>query len=302
MSDRMSLFARMLRAHRSGAGATVQGRMTQEQLAERLCVSVEAVSKYERSLSYVRGDIEARLIEGLGWSAADVAACRQDWVAHHLRPRQAGYRLLSAEEAEREFGGSRAEVARAIMRLIEREMPEIPNGFGTDDDIWVPILTRFFNHGALVAQGAELVAHSGILFLDEEDSAHFRACAFDETAMSAERLVRPILPGAYYGYCPVVVIARGHEAAAPLLLRSVQRFLEDLAERGVVLEGLGAAAVSAEGRQLCRQMGFERLGPHRAARDCEVWELPGRAIPGSILGRRSPSMAEVYRAAAETPH
>ena len=59
--DNTSLFARKLRAYRTSAGA--HGRLTQEALAERLGVSVEAVGKYERSLSYIRGDLEPRLAD-----------------------------------------------------------------------------------------------------------------------------------------------------------------------------------------------------------------------------------------------
>ena len=87
-----SLLARKLRAHRARGGKS--GRMTQEELAELLDVSVDAIGKYERSVSFVRGDLEHRLIERLGWSLADVADCRTDWEANHLHPRQSRYRLL----------------------------------------------------------------------------------------------------------------------------------------------------------------------------------------------------------------
>ena len=46
MTEWTSLFAQKLRAHRIGCGE--HGRMTQEELAASLDVSVDAISKYER--------------------------------------------------------------------------------------------------------------------------------------------------------------------------------------------------------------------------------------------------------------
>lgn len=59
MKNWTSLFAQKLRSHRIGSGR--HGRMTQEELAMILNVSVDAISKYERSLSYIRGDLEYQL-------------------------------------------------------------------------------------------------------------------------------------------------------------------------------------------------------------------------------------------------
>ena len=74
-----SPFARHLRAWREATGQ--HGRMTQEGLADLLGVSVDAIGKYERSVSFIRGDLEHRLVERLGWSRDEVLACREDWLA-----------------------------------------------------------------------------------------------------------------------------------------------------------------------------------------------------------------------------
>ena len=103
MTEWTSLFARKLRAHRAGHGR--HGRMTQEALAELLDVSVDAVSKYERSLSYIRGDLEHRLTERLGWGMEDVLACREDWEAGRSRPSGPSHRLLSELDILAEFDG-----------------------------------------------------------------------------------------------------------------------------------------------------------------------------------------------------
>ena len=66
MTERTSLFAQKLRAYRIGRAG--HGRMTQEELAAALDVSVDAISKYERSLSYIRGDLENRLAGNLNLS------------------------------------------------------------------------------------------------------------------------------------------------------------------------------------------------------------------------------------------
>ena len=55
MPDQPSLLAQKLRDHRARQGR--HGRMTQEELAEALGVSVDAIGKYERSRSYLRGDL-----------------------------------------------------------------------------------------------------------------------------------------------------------------------------------------------------------------------------------------------------
>ncbi len=72
-----SLFAQKLRYHR--IDSVGHGRVTQEELAVKLNVSVDAIGKYELSLSYIHGDLEYQLQEKLGWSLEDVVACREDW-------------------------------------------------------------------------------------------------------------------------------------------------------------------------------------------------------------------------------
>lgn len=294
MPEAASLFARKLRAYRARAGR--HGRMTQEALAERLGLSTEAISKYERSQSFIRGDFEHRLIERLGWSAAEVAEARADWQGRGAAAGGSAYRVhLGTRMLDAGYAGY-ADVGRAITRLIEAELPEIAEGFAADDALWVPIISTFPMHGAIVHRGAALVAHWGLQFLDHGLRDRFRAGRFTEPDMALDRLQRPILPGRYFCYCPVVAIARGHEACAPLMLSSFLAFLRELAARDVFLEGIGAVAVTAEGRRFCRDLGFRRLCAHATAPGCEMWEMPGAALPGSVLLRGDPALAAAYRA------
>ncbi len=295
--DRVSLLARKLRAYRAGDGAGVHGRMTQEQLAERLDLSPETIGKYERSASYVRGDLEARLVERLGWSAADVAACRADWEAHHLRPRQSGYRLMDEAAFGSVFGSDWEAFFRVMIAVLDEEVPDVADDFAGEADLWVPIISRFPRHGGVVLKGDTFVGHWGLQFLSDVDAERFRARTLNESDLSADRLRRPLLPGLYYGYCPVVVLVKGHEAAAPLLLSSFQSFLLELTERGVLLRGIGAVSVSAGGRQFCEDLGFECLGRHLREPDYHVWELSGAQIPGSLFGRGNAVVRQAYEAA-----
>ncbi len=293
MSRQASLFARKLRAYRTQAGA--HGRLTQEALADRLGVSCEAVGKYERSLSYIRGDLEHRLVDRLGWNRTEVEACRQDWDSFRVNPAQT-YRALSQEEVTEVFGNW-TQAAHAVTQLVDEELrSSFSEGFNTDDSIWVPIIAAYPSHGGFITKGETLVGHWGMQFLADTDRDSLRARTFVESHLTTDCLRRPILPGHYYGYCPVVVIARGHEGAAPCLLSSFVSFLEGLAEREVFVDGIGAAAISAEGRQFCQDVGMTRIGAHRTVPGVELWELPGSGVARSFFARKSPRLRSAYAA------
>jgi biotin operon repressor len=101
--------------------------MTQEALAEMLGVSVDAIGKYERSVSFIRGDLEPRLSDALGWSREDILACREDWeIRQHARHGR-GYRLLDQSVLDEAFGGSLEaaivsglDMADAVVRGVAR--------------------------------------------------------------------------------------------------------------------------------------------------------------------------------------
>ncbi|MFD0980939.1 helix-turn-helix domain-containing protein [Tropicimonas aquimaris] len=299
MTDRYSLFARRLREFRVSGG--VHGRMTQEQLADLIGVSVDAIGKYERSLSFIRGDLEHRLIEVLGWSAAEVTECRLDWDAFHLHTRKSRYRQLDDAMLDEVFDGDMTRVSHAIHRLFAQVIPDISDDFGPEADRWDPIITRFRHHGCCVYDGTELVGHWGLQFLNQEDTDRFYARRLLESDLDADRLRRPIMPGLYFGYCPVVAILPGHEAIAPMMLSSFLRFLEELAEREVFVSAIGAITVSAEGEQFCGDLGMDHLGGHRLQPGFGVWALPGASVPASLIGRRSPGLGARYRAAFGRP-
>lgn len=292
MTDTPSLLARKLRAYRASHG--LHGRMTQEQLAERLGVSVDAVGKYERSVSYLRGDLEHRLMERLGWSRDEVQACRDDWEISQKQPNRAGYRLLDQAAVDEVFGGDRRKAAMAKTDFANAELPEMPLEFEASRQVFVPLLLAFPDHWGAVLSGDQVVASWVILLLLPDDVERFRAGTFIETDLSPDRMHRPILPGQYYGYCPGLVIKPGHEGATPLLLRSFVQFLEALTERDVLLRGIGSISVSAGGAQLSRDLGMNMICRHHLDPDYGVWELPGSAVPGSVFGRRSLAVRRRY--------
>lgn len=296
MRDRRSLFARKLRDYRAG-GVGGAGRQTQEQLAERLGVSVDAVGKYERSLSFIRGDFERRLVDRLGWSPAEVTACRVDWETHHLRPTAAGYRLFDAPGLTAFFGAPMREVDREVFALLDAHLPPLPDGFAAENRIWGEIYTRLPSYAAYAVSNGQIVGHWALVLFGPEEAATFRARAFLEASVTPDLVHRAVFPGAYFGYCPAVVIARGHDAVAPQLLGAFVAFLEELAAREVVLEGIGATAVTAEGRQFCAELGFDFLGDHVRFPEFGVWELTGAGIARSIFARRSRAVRLAYDAA-----
>lgn len=292
MTKWTSLFAQKLRAHRIGRGK--HGRMTQEQLAEALGVSIDAISKYERSLSYIRGDFEHRLADGLGWSKEDIIACREDWEAGRSNSTADKYRLLDQVGVQEEFSGSATSVNQAVARMEIGDGESLPNGYSAGDKVWSDIAGDGYLDGVYVMFGSELVGHVGLIFPGPILEQRFHECWFDEGDLSTDLLKRPILPGEYFGYCPAIYIARGHESAGRLLLSGFVKVLEDLAERDIILRDIGAISVNALGRQLCGDLGLRFHGEHRTYSEFGLWFLPGTEIASSLLGRRSPKLRQAY--------
>lgn len=292
MAQTESLFASRLKRHRLGHGE--HGRMTQEQLGEALGVSVDAISKYERSLSFIRGDLEHRLAERLGWSRSDIVACRNDWSARSNGAESGRYRLLDQGLVDEIYGGSWREASLASVDFADHVFGDLPDDLAVNSEVFTPIYAAFPSHWAVVMRGDQIVAKWAIVFLMPEDEKLFREGAFMERDLSLDRLRQPILPGRYFGYSPVVIVERGHEAASALLLSSFVSFLEDLARRDILFHGLGTISCSPGGAQLCRELGMAHLKTHRLGPDYGVWAMDGTAIAGSIFAKRSPFVARQY--------
>lgn len=290
--DQPSLFATKLRDWRARTGR--HGRMTQEGLAERLGVSVDAIGKYERSVSFIRGDLEHRLAERLGWSSAEIAACREDWHARQKAPDPGRYTLLDEQAVTTSFGGSWNRAIRAAIDMADRELGALPDEMAANETVFRPIYDAFRDHWAVVVQGDRPVAKWGLPFLRPEDEALFRAGKLIESNLRVEHLHRPILPGHYYGYCPALIICPRHEAASPLLLSSFVRFLEKMAARDVLLRGIGTVSVSPGGAQICRDLGMAHICQHVLDPAYGVWEMSGAAIARSVFTRRSPRLRRRY--------
>ena len=289
----VSEFARRLKAHRVRFGT--HGRMTQDRLAELLGVSVDAIGKYERSLSYIRGDLEHRLIDKLGWSRDDVIACRRDWEARRSDS-DTSYRLMDDAVVDKLFGGSWRDASRAAVLMTVADFGYLPAELAPNLDVFVPLYETHRENWKAVVKGKEIVAKWALPFLLPEDEASFRAGTLLESELSADRLHVPLLPGTYYGYCPALIVRRGHQAASLLLLDSFLAFLESLLERDVFLRGLGTVSVSDSGAQLCRDLGMKNLGKHSLSPAYDVWEMTGDAIPGSVFGQRSKLVQNAYQA------
>lgn len=268
--------------------------MTQEELAERLGVSVDAIGKYERSLSYIRGDLEHRLADALGWSRAEILACREDWDSRRGTEEHTAYRLLDDDAVQSLYGGSWRRASHESILLAIEEFGALPEELAANDRVFLPIYETYRDHWAVVMHGDRMVAKWTLPFLNTEDEALFRAGRLLETELSVDRFHRPILPGTYFGYSPAVVVRPGHESASMLLLSSFVAFLESLADRGVLLHGIGSISVSPGGAQICRDLGMTRIGTHFLDPEYGVWELPGAAIAGSIFARRSPKLRRRY--------
>ena len=140
----------------------------------------------------------------------------------------------------------------------------------------------------------KIVAKWAVLLLLPEDERSFRQGTLNEAKLTVGRVRRSVLPGTYFGYCPALVICPGHEAATPLLLSSFTRFLKDMAERDVLLHGIGAVSVSPNGAQICRDLDMIQLGSHYLNPEFGVWELPGARIANSLFTRRDPTLRRAY--------
>ncbi|MES0824938.1 helix-turn-helix domain-containing protein [Ruegeria sp. SCP11] len=290
MTAPSSIFADKLRSYRARNGK--HGRMSQEQLAVLLGLSVDAISKYERSLSYIRGDLEHLLTEKLGWTRDEVVACREDWESRSSGA-HASYRVLREHEVALEYGS--IEFADAAVQALElASAHEFPDGFSACDPIWSEILKDGAMSGVYVMVGDELAAHISLIFLDEDLEAKFRECRLIEAEFSLGALRRPVLPGDYFGYCAGVYIAHGHQKSALHLLNGFVKVLEDLVEREVYLKDLAAIAASPIGHQLCKDLNFQFIGLHHNAAGLEFWHLAGENIPNSLFARRSPMLEKAY--------
>lgn len=287
-----SLFAEKLRTYRAANGR--HGRMTQEQLAEAMGVSVDAVGKYERSLSFIRGDLEHRLADCLGWSRDEILACREDWTARAGGSHGARYRLLDRTAVDTLFGGSWRDAARASIVLANGVFGDLPGELAANDRVFTPIYEAHPQHWRAVVHDGRMVAKWSMLFLMPKDEALFREGRLLESELSVDRLRQPILPGTYFGYCPALIVARGHEPAAALLLSSFVAFLESHARRDILFHGIGTISCSAGGTQLCRDLGMTRLTSHCVDPDFGVWTLDGQGIAASIFARRSGLVARSY--------
>jgi len=291
-----SLFSQKLKEHRIRHGRN--GRMTQEELAEELNVSVDAVSKYERSLSFIRGDLECRLTEVLGWSREDVIDCRRDWEASQSQPDRQSYRLVLNRDILSEFQGDPVSVSQAIAALEVDGENKIPEGFAADDPCWCELQRAGCVFGSYVMLGSRLVGHAGLMFPGAQIEKAFFDRKLEEGELKPSFFKRPILPGQYFAYCPEISLATGHEHAARLLLSGFVKLLEDFANQEVIIREIGALSINAMGRQLCEDLGLHYLGSHHSYSDFGVWTMSAHEIATSILGRRSPRLRMAYEEAS----
>lgn len=292
MRNTTSLFARKLRSWRLTNGT--HGRMTQEELAELLDVSVDAIGKYERSVSFIRGDLEHRLHDRLNWSRSDIVACREDWQACSQQKTGKRYRILDEAMLTTLFDGSWEKAAAAEHEMSSQQFSGLPDELAADAHVFGPIYSRYPDQWRVVIHDGKVVASWVVLILFPQDEEAFRTGRLIETDLTVDSIRQAILPGTYFGYSTAVVIRPGHEAASPLLLTSFVQFLEDLAKRGILFHGIGTTAVSAGGNQLCKDLGMTRLGSHIVSPDYATWEMRGRDLARSIFARRSPLIKRLY--------
>lgn len=298
-----SLFAQKLKFWRTSHGT--HGRVTQEGLAELLGVSVDAVSKYERSVSFIRGDLEHRLADRLGWDRSDIIACREDWELRAQRPERARYRVVNQDVVDDQFGGSWDAVVDDMNTMAEGVFARLPDACPMDRDLFDTIYKTFPNQWRAIECDGQIVAKWVMLTLFEEDEALFDAGAFDEEKLTLDQICQPILPGTYFGYSPALVVHPGHEAASTLLISSFTDHLEDLAARDVLYHCIATIAVSRGGERICKGLGMDALGAYHACGTCgkcTAWRLSGAGIAQSIFALRSALVRASYRAAFVKGH
>ncbi|MEO0369958.1 MAG: helix-turn-helix transcriptional regulator [Pseudomonadota bacterium] len=294
MPDTPSLFAQKLKSWRTRHGA--HGRVTQEGLAELLGVSVDAIGKYERSLSFIRGDLEHRLHENLGWDRDEIVACREDWELRSQPPDQTPYRVVDQTIVDEVFDGSWGKAVGAMNTMADAQFARIPDMCPINRDVFDVIYTQYINQWRAIECNGEIVAKWVVLTLFEEDEALFRAGELDEDTLSVDRVCQPLLPGTYFGYCPAVVVCPGHERASTLLIRAFADHLADLAARDVFFHNVGTVAVSRGGEAICKGLGMESLGICDVWGPHPMWGLSGAGIARSIFARRNPYLRARYQA------
>ena len=288
-----SLFAKSLKEYRFKAG--VHGRLTQEQLAEKLGVSVDAIGKYERSRSFIRGDLEHLLGERLGWSGDTVRACREDWETRRAgRDAVARYRILDDTLLTDLFDGSWVKASDAAIAFSAEYFRDLPIELTADSGVFEPINAAFPNCWKCVVLDGRIVAKWCVFPVLPEVETEFRGCELVESNLTVQSVRQPILPGTYFGYCPALVVAPGQERAGSLLMSSFAAFLEDLARRDILFHGIGTISCSPGGAQICRDLGMAHLGPHSLGPGLENWELTGAGIAHSIFARKSSVVRSCY--------
>jgi DNA-binding XRE family transcriptional regulator len=287
-----ALFARKLREWRSENGA--MGRMTQEELAQLLDVSVDAIGKYERSVSYIRGDLEPRLKDRLGWTRNEIIACRVDWTRRQNDGTEDGLRVLSDALVDELYGGSWKKAAEASLSLAHASFADLPDTLAPNDNVFVPFYESYRDFWSAVFRGNQMVAKWGITVLLPEDERRFRDGRLKENDLTLDRVRSTLLPGQYFGYCPVLIVKPGEEHAAAHLLSTFVKFLERLASRGVLFHGIGTVSVSPSGAQLCRDLGMDQIGHYETNPDFELWILSGAALAGSIFAQKSVIVSRAY--------
>jgi len=214
-------FARKLREYRAANGR--HGRMTQEELAELLDVSVDAIGKYERSVSFIRGDIEHRLASKLGWNRQEIMECREDWESRQSSSGRRNYRVLEEVLVEELYDGSWLKASRAAIEMAQAELRPLPNGLEADIDVFLPIYETFRDHWGGIMLGNRMVAKWALPFLLPEQEARFRAGQLIEAELPGSEpagdiawVLFRLLPGLDHSARP-----RGCQFPASLVVRQV---------------------------------------------------------------------------------
>jgi hypothetical protein len=281
MPVKQSLFAQKLKAWRASHGD--HGRVTQDGLADLLGVSVDAIGKYERSVSFIRGDLEHRLSDRLGWSRNEIIACREDWELRHHAPDQSSYRIVDQQAVDDLFDGSWDNLVDAMNTMASAQFDSLQIDCGINRSVFDPIYAHYRNQWRAVERDGKIVAKWVMLTLFDQDEELLKARKLDENNLTLDRVCQPILPGTYYGYCPAVVVCPGHESASTLLISSFVDYLEELATSGVLFHGLGTVAVSRGGERICKGIGMDYLGQYEDTGGFSVWNLTGAGIARSIF-------------------